>query len=342
MDYLHDRDRSLACLRTAVAHMGKHAAVLDPLSYAVWYDYAAGGSAELKQALDAATAGGALLGQETVRELFLRHIAQPQGTASLDALAQVMGLANAVSQSTDLARRATEDLGRSLTHFETSLQTPEVPASLGNAVGHMRQASAQTQDSMQQVSGLLAQHSAEMLRLKGELEQARQEAAVDGLTQVLNRRAFDRAVQGCLTQHAADGSPFVPCLLLLDIDKFKALNDGFGHAFGDDVLRAIGRALRTVVVEGDSVGRFGGDEFALLLRMHSLAAAQELAERLRKLVAGSRIRAGQAEESRGAVTISVGAAAMRPGEDALAWLQRADAALYKSKNCGRNQVSWAD
>jgi diguanylate cyclase len=342
MDYLHDRDRSLACLRSAVALMGKHVAVLDPLSYAIWYDYAAGGSTELKQALDEAIASGGLMSQELVRELFLRHIAQPQGAASLDALAQVMGLAKAVSQSTDLARRASEDLGRSLTNFEAHLQAPDTPASLGHAVGDMRQASAQTQDSMQHVSGMLAQHSAEMQRLQGELEQARHEAAVDGLTQVLNRRAFDRAVQGCLTDLVVDSAPHVPCLLLMDIDKFKALNDGFGHAFGDDVLRAIGRALRTVVVEGDSVGRFGGDEFALLLRMHSRPAAQELAERLRKLVAGSRIRAGQGEESRGVVTISVGAAAFRPGEDALAWLQRADAALYQSKNGGRNRVTWAD
>lgn len=322
--------------------MGKHSAVLDPLSYAVWYDYAAGGSADLKRALDEATAKGELLSQAEVRELFLRHVAQPHGTAGLDALTQVMGLAMAVSQSTDLARRASEDLGRSLTDFEAQLHAPDAPASLGSAVGHMRQASAQTQDSMQHVSGMLAQHTAEMQRLRGELEQARQEAAVDGLTQVLNRRAFDRAVQGCLAQRDADHGPFVPCLLLMDIDKFKALNDGFGHAFGDEVLRAIGRALRTVVVEGDSVGRFGGDEFALLLRMHSVAAAKELAERLRKLVAGSRIRAGHGEESRGVVTISVGGAAMRPDEDALAWLQRADAALYKSKNAGRNQVTWAD
>jgi len=116
-----------------------------------------------------------------------------------------------------------------------------------------------------------------------------------------------------------------------------------GYAFGDRLLQAVAGRLRPHVhMPQDMVARVGGNEFALLLRMHSLDAAKDLAERLRKLVAGSRIRAGQGEESRGVVTISVGGAAMRPDEDALAWLQRADAALYKSKNGGRNRVTWAD
>ena len=75
MDYLHDRERSLACLRAAVSLMGKHAAVLDPVSYVVWYDYAAGGSPDLKRQLDEVTVKGGLLGQERTRELFVAHLA---------------------------------------------------------------------------------------------------------------------------------------------------------------------------------------------------------------------------------------------------------------------------
>lgn len=341
MDYLHDRDRSLACLRTAVLLMGKHSAVLDPLSYAVWYDYAAGESPDLKRALDEAIAPGTLLSQEAVRALFMRFVAHPADAAGLDALNQVMSLAGAVSRSTDLARRASEDLGRSLDSFEQRLQAPPVAAALGTAVQDIRQVSEQTSHSMQHVSDMLAQHGAEMERLRGELEAARQEAAVDGLTQVLNRRAFDRAVQTCLTQLGGDAGDLRACLVLMDVDRFKELNDGFGHAFGDEVLRTIGRALRGLVVEGDSVGRFGGDEFALLLRMHTLDGVRELTERLRSLVAGSRIRTGHGDEARGKVTVSLGAAACVAGESALQWLQRADAALYAAKNGGRNRVAWA-
>lgn len=338
MDYLHDRDRSLACLRQAVALMGKHSAVLDPIAYAVWYDYAAGGTPALKQLLDQFVASQVLISQEQMRELFLRHVAPPGGNADLDALARVMGLAQAVSDSTAQAAQANDQLGRSLSHFQARLDSPPEADSLGEAVQDMRQVSEQTSSSIQQVSALLAKHAAEMAVLRQELDQARQEAAVDGLTQVLNRRAFDRALQGCLQQMAAGGSQQAS-LLLLDVDHFKTLNDRFGHAFGDDVLRALGRALRTVVLPGDSVGRFGGDEFALLLRMHTPDAAQSLAERLRQAVASGRIKSADGQASEG-VTISVGGAHAQAGDSALKWLQRADAALYEAKRLGRNRVHW--
>lgn len=341
MDYLHDRERSLACLRTAVGLMGKHSAVLDPLSYAVWYDYAAGGSPELRQALDEATATGGLLDQEQVRDLFLQYLAPPQSQASLAALTQVLGLAQQVSQSTDFARRVNDDLGRSLTTFQGRLQDSAEPAALGSAVQDLRQVSEQTQQSIGQVSTLLARHSAEMSRLRGELDQVRQEASIDGLTRVLNRRAFDAELTACLADLPKEGPLQRPCLLLMDIDHFKGINDSFGHPFGDEVLRAIGRALSAVATEGVSVGRFGGDEFALLMRRHPAPAASELAERLRTLVAGSRIRGAQGDETRSRVTISVGAAPHQHGLTVLQWLKRADAALYEAKRKGRNQVVWS-
>ena len=339
MDYLHDRERSLNCLRTAVSLMGKHAAVLDPISFAVWYDYAAEGSLELKRPLDEVTGRGGQLSQERTRELFLQHLAPRDDKPALDALTQVLGLTQAVSHSTAMARQANDELDRSLSAFEHRLSAPPEPQALGVAVDDMRQASAQTHESIQQVSALLARHSGEIERLRSELHQARQEAELDGLTQVLNRRALDRAVLECLAQAAADPSGH-PCLLLLDVDNFKQINDGFGHSFGDEVLRAMARVLRAVAAAGDSVARLGGDEFALLLRMHRLDEAQALAERLRIQVANARVRKGQGDELRGQVTISVGAAALVHGESAEQWMQRADAALYRAKRGGRNRVEW--
>jgi diguanylate cyclase len=269
--------------------MGKHAAVLDPISFAVWYDYAAGGSLELKSKLDALIAQGGLVSQNLMRELFLKYVVHPESDPALEVLNQVLGLTQAVSKSTAMAREANAELGRSLSTFENRLSDPPGPQTLGNAVDDMRQASAQTQESIQQVSAMLAQHSGEIERLRGELQQAKEEASLDGLTQVLNRRAFDRAVAESLNQEMPT-SGHHPCLLLLDVDNFKLLNDGFGHAFGDEVLRALARVLRSVTAAGDSVGRFGGDEFALLLCVHTLDEARAVAESLRKQVANARVR----------------------------------------------------
>ncbi len=340
MDYLHDRERSLACLRHAVTLMGKHAAVLDPLAYAVWYDYAAGGNPELTRALDGVIASGQLCSQQMSRELFVRHIAAPDHEAGLKALAQVAELAQAVTLSTDRARCANGDLGRSLHAFEDRLMQPADAELLNHAVRDMRQVSVQTHQTISEVLTVLATRSNELAHLRGELEAVREEAALDGLTQVLNRRAFDRELRACVQQDV-EGEPLVACLLLLDIDHFKSINDGFGHIFGDEVLRAIGHTLRAVTAVGDSVGRFGGDEFSLLLRMQTRTQAQALTERLRERVAASSIRTGQGEALRGRVTVSVGGAWRVAQEDALQWLRRADAALYQAKNGGRNRVCWA-
>ncbi len=343
MDYSHDRARSLACLKRAVALMGQHAAVLDPVSYAVFYDYAAGGSPALAQALDERIARGALLEPAALRELFVRHLAPPEGDEALDGLNRVMSLLQAVSQSTAVARQASDDLGRSLTTFAVQLADAPAPPAIDAAVGELRSASEQSGASIRSAAGLLAQQTEEVERLRGELELARQEAAIDGLTQVLNRRSLDRALRDCVANAAAaaDGA-VAPCLLLLDVDHFKQINDRWGHAFGDDVLRALARALTAVASADDRVARYGGDEFALLVCGPAAATARDLAARLCTVVAGSKIRSGDGCEVRGEVTISIGAAAWQQGDDVVCWLQRADAALYAAKHAGRSCVRWAD
>ena len=97
MDYLHDRDRSLACLRTAVALMGKHVAVLDPLSYAIWYDYAAGGSTELKQALDEAIASGGLMSQEQSNNRY-----GLPGLSGMTGIGQLFGQKSVINKKREL------------------------------------------------------------------------------------------------------------------------------------------------------------------------------------------------------------------------------------------------
>jgi diguanylate cyclase (GGDEF)-like protein len=125
------------------------------------------------------------------------------------------------------------------------------------------------------------------------------------------------------------------CLVLLDIDHFKAINDTYGHPAGDEVIRSLGQACRQVVRAADMAGRLGGEEFALLLPHTSLEAAREVAERLRLLVAGTEVttRAGSI-----AFRISLGVAERRPEEDVDALYIRADEALYTAKREGRDRT----
>ena len=122
---------------------------------------------------------------------------------------------------------------------------------------------------------------------------------------------------------------------LLDIDHFKKINDTYGHTVGDDVLRNLGSELRDHIRYPDTIGRYGGEEFLIVLPHSTLKAASEQAERLCKHVRSLLIKSGEQEI---AITISLGVAQYKiHKEDWEAFLNRADAALYQAKNGGRDR-----
>jgi len=159
-------------------------------------------------------------------------------------------------------------------------------------------------------------------------------AAIDGMTGLNNRRNFFVLAEAEWTRFRRYGRPMA--LLMLDIDHFKSINDGYGHDVGDEVIEAVADLLQTHKRASDIVGRLGGEEFVLVLPEATLDSAAAAGERLRKLVADCVITAAG---SRIPVTVSVGASichAATPGVEDL--IKEADLALYEAKRTGRNRV----
>jgi diguanylate cyclase (GGDEF)-like protein len=170
-----------------------------------------------------------------------------------------------------------------------------------------------------------------------QLERTERSAVTDSLTDLYNRRYFDDALQ--LEIRRSERYALNACLLMLDLDAFKPVNDLYGHPFGDLVLKRAGRVIRRSVRESDLACRFGGEEFAVILPETDRLGAFAVAERVRRA-----IEKGFMERSIGgravAMTISGGIAAYPPdGSDAATLVTRADQALYLSKTRGRNRVS---
>jgi diguanylate cyclase (GGDEF)-like protein len=153
-------------------------------------------------------------------------------------------------------------------------------------------------------------------------------ASTDPLTGIPNRRAFLERL-GSAIEAAAWGHQAVVCLV--DLDGFKGVNDSSGHAAGDAMLKAVSSALSGAVRETDTVARLGGDEFAVLADVSVTFSGEMLAERLRHVVSVVGSRAG--------VTASVGVAEVEAGDDVEDLMYRADAAMYRSKSAGGNQVT---
>jgi diguanylate cyclase len=159
------------------------------------------------------------------------------------------------------------------------------------------------------------------------------EAGRDFLTGAGNRRALDSK----LASYAAERRP-VPeaCLLLLDLDHFKQVNDLHGHAAGDQVLRRLCDVLRHHTRATDELFRYGGEEFAIIANGAGLRAAGKLADTLRSAVAAAPLLDGHP------ITASIGVAPMPRGATATAWLEQADRMLYAAKEGGRNAVRVAE
>jgi diguanylate cyclase (GGDEF)-like protein len=162
-------------------------------------------------------------------------------------------------------------------------------------------------------------------------------AQTDQLTGLLNRRGFDAAAHTSLGACRIAGRPVA--VLMCDIDHFKALNDSFGHGFGDKSLISLADVLRDLArAEGFIVGRQGGDEFVMMLPGVAQAEAAEIAERLRSACAGR-----TCDENAVALSVSVGIAASAHSQASLsALLRRADVALYDVKRTGRDRVVAVD
>jgi diguanylate cyclase (GGDEF)-like protein len=170
-----------------------------------------------------------------------------------------------------------------------------------------------------------------VLRLQ---ERLRKLGITDALTGVYNRRQMDRAVGEAVERHKRYGAS--SSLLLIDIDYFKRVNDEFGHAAGDRVLRELAALMRRSLRKLDLVFRIGGEEFLVLLPDVKRAGAAEAAEKLRREVASADLHPGWK------LTVSIGVGQLGPGEAREQWIRRIDRALYAAKDSGRDRVVVAD
>ncbi len=159
-------------------------------------------------------------------------------------------------------------------------------------------------------------------------------ALLDPLTQLANRGYLERELQLRIEEYRRYGVPFG--LLFLDIDNFKAFNDTYGHAFGDQVLRVISRTIAANTRPFDLFGRWGGEEFLGIVRNVQLPELSALGERLRVLIQESYLVHEEVELQ---VTVSIGAAAVQEGDTLESLLERADRLMYQSKSAGRNRLT---
>lgn len=339
MKYNHSRTESAEYLRLALPLMSKQDAPLHPISYAVWYEYVSGMNRSLNTAVDALSTRGIPLTGEEVETLFNQHVADITSEVASSISQEFQRIIGGIAVSTGEVAKEAGHFGQTLLDIEKNSALPGATIDI-KALIVSTQAMRASTDALK---AKLAESQREIESLREEVSRVRDASLHDALTGLTNRRGFDQALDVCLGSLSAEDAhdpAAQPCLLMCDIDHFKKINDTYGHLFGDKVIRAVGQVLTDNVKGRDTAARYGGEEFIVLLPGTPLEGARTLAEKLRSTIEGGRIKKGGSEEV-AKVTISLGVSRYVSGESSASFIERADKALYASKQNGRNQVSLA-
>jgi len=240
--------------------------------------------------------------------------------------AGISGIDSSVRDATDL------------TQLRADVQT-HVDAVLVHMAKHRDEEKKRYQEAKAQVSSMserLQDLENETAELRSRIKQERDQAKVDPLTGIPNRLAYEERLEHEVARWKRFATPLV--LVMWDIDLFKKVNDSFGHRAGDKVLRTIARTLESSIRETDFVARYGGEEFVQLMTGSSLEECLQVADKIRETIkkTGFHFR-----DQAITITASCGLAELRDGDSVEQWFERADKALYKAKQEGRNRCELA-
>ncbi len=245
-------------------------------------------------------------------------------------ISKVLGLVRGLLQSNETFRA-------SLASAQDRLDGLKDPTQVGVVIGILVSENERMRREAVELKSRLEESRSEIEALQASLTEAQEIGLIDPLTKVGNRRHFDLTLEKAVAEAVTTKTPL--CLVMSDIDNFKYVNDTFGHTVGDEVLKMFARLLADNVRDGDTVARFGGEEFAVVLPRTAQESATSLAERVRRQCESRQLKVRTTNEPMGKLTASFGVAQLREGETPDMLVERADAKLYEAKCTGRNRVA---
>lgn len=304
----------------------------------LWFLLIEGRSPALARDIQRISQPDGALSQSEVDALYDAHVARPGLSRDVADLIlrfeDEMGKIADVVESTGASATGNSEKLRSLS-LEIKRSAADNPA-LGALMDGVLSVARSVRETNERLERQLARSSDEVDTLRRNIENIQQEAMLDPLTGVKNRKTFDIEIDRLVCDAKKSGEPLA--LIMADVDHFKKFNDKWGHQTGDHVLRLVADVMNANVKGQDVLARYGGEEFAIILPGTSLANAVMLANRIRGAVESRRLKKRRTDEDLGLITLSMGASLLKWNDTLETLIERADNCLYAAKKAGRNQV----
>lgn len=326
-------------LRLALAKLAQHKSAATPVNYSLAYNYVAGKDTNLQENLDKIVGNSLEISPDIAEGLYMQSfydesLANEHLRANLlTMVAQVIGSLVDIAGKAKLTNFGLEGhigkLAKSSSPTEVLTSVNEILRQSREFVTHSKQFEDDIETSVEDIN-----------QLKRELQNARREATIDSLTMLNNRRSFDEEILKLIANHDVNCVDF--CMIFVDIDLFKKINDEHGHLVGDKVLSSIANILKGKVRGSDFCARYGGEEFVILLPKTFMTSAFSVSENLRSIIEKNKLTLKRSGISLGTITASFGVACHRKNESADDFVSRCDKALYRAKELGRNRSIIAD
>ena len=335
-DYDESPDKAAEYLRMVLPLISKCKIPANPINYSLCYEYVSGKNEPLQKIFDRQIQDNQAMTPEVTQQLYKQFVLNG-ASDKFDEIGN--GLNLLVHQTLDSIQQTENSANNSATKFSDQSKKLANVSDVSEVKDIVQGLIAETKQLANASSGLknqLNDTNQEIAQLRTDLEKMKEAAQTDALTGLLNRRAFDLEMAALIAK--SEQCAQKTFLLLLDLDHFKRINDTCGHLVGDKVLRYTAKLLQQFVKGDDMAARYGGEEMAILLRNVDEPQATKVANDIREALAKSRLQRKDNGESIGQVTVSIGLSAVKVGDNAETLIERADTALYKAKEAGRNLV----
>lgn len=331
-----EHERTMAFCEIALGQIRALRQPATPRNYEIWYAYATGYQPSLNQKINELLSQNGSLSESDIENVYDTYLAPTRLTDKINNVgSKVMGEIEQVMAMIDAAAGSASSYTESLAGMSEAIGASDRDG-LRAIVEGLVATAKEMEESNQKLEERLSASKLEINELQVNLEAVRTESLTDPLTQLANRKFFDTTLQEAIDFSRDNDEPL--SLMMTDIDHFKKFNDTFGHLTGDQVLRLVAMSVKQNVKGQDTAARYGGEEFAVILPNTVLRSAITVADHIRRAVMTKELMKRSTGEHLGRVTISIGVAALQPGDTPASLIDRADTCLYAAKRNGRNRV----